>query len=329
MDKPLCFVLMPFGESTDVSGMIVDFDAVYRELIHPAIRQVGLEPIRADEEKTRGMINKPMFERLILCEYAVADLTTANADIFYMLGVRHAVRPYKTLHIFNGKMQLPFDNHMLRAIAYKLDRDGRPTSKDTDIQNLKARLEQVRDEAHIDSPLFQLHDELKPQTLTHEKTDIFREQVFYSRQVKEKLKEARKEEKEAVIEIEKELGELNNVESGILIDLLLSYRAVGAWDEMIELVDKMPGPLAERLMVREQLAFALNRNNRGDKAEEVLLRIIEKSGPGSETYGLLGRVYKDRWDKAVKSGETFEAAAMLDQAVDTYVKGFEADWRDA
>ena len=33
-----------------------------------------------------------MFERLILCEYAVADLTTANANVFYELGVRHAVR---------------------------------------------------------------------------------------------------------------------------------------------------------------------------------------------------------------------------------------------
>jgi len=34
-----------------------------------------------------------MFERLILCEYAVADLTTANANVFYELGIRHAIRP--------------------------------------------------------------------------------------------------------------------------------------------------------------------------------------------------------------------------------------------
>jgi hypothetical protein len=32
-----------------------------------------------------------MFERVVLCEYAAADLTTANADVFYELGVRHAV----------------------------------------------------------------------------------------------------------------------------------------------------------------------------------------------------------------------------------------------
>ena len=49
--------------------------------------------MRADEEMAGGIIHKPMFERLILCEYAVADLTAANAKVCYELGVRHAVRP--------------------------------------------------------------------------------------------------------------------------------------------------------------------------------------------------------------------------------------------
>ncbi len=94
MTKPLCFVLMPFGTKPDGSGGIVDFDAVYRELIAPAIVDADLEALRADEEVTGGIIHKPMFEQLILCEFAVADLTTANANVFYELGVRHAVRPW-------------------------------------------------------------------------------------------------------------------------------------------------------------------------------------------------------------------------------------------
>ncbi len=330
MSKPLCFVLMPFGEKTDASGMKINFDAIYDDLIHPAIEQVGLEPIRADEEKAGGMIHKAMFERLILCEYAVADLTTANANVFYELGVRHAVRPYKTVLIFNAKMQLPFDLNMLRALPYKLDNNGRLADKNRDFENLKMKLEQIKDETYIDSPMFQLFkDELKPQELDHEKTDIFREQVFYSQQVKEKLKEARKKGKEAVKEVEKELGEIDDVESGILIDLFLSYRATEAWEKMIELVDKMPKPLSERAMIQEQLAFALNRNKQGDKAEGILQQVITKIGPNSETYGLLGRVYKDQWEEANKQGDIIVAAAKLEQAIDTYVKGFEADWRDA
>lgn len=79
MNRPLCFVLMPFGTKPNAAGSLIDFDAVYQDLIAPAIADAELEPLRADEEMTDGIIHKPMFERLILCEYAVADLTTANA----------------------------------------------------------------------------------------------------------------------------------------------------------------------------------------------------------------------------------------------------------
>src|SRR5215813_10610956 len=79
MQKPLCFVLMPFGKKPGAGAAVIDFDAVYGELIKPAVEAAGLVPLRADEEQAGGIIYKPMFERLILCEYAVADLTTANA----------------------------------------------------------------------------------------------------------------------------------------------------------------------------------------------------------------------------------------------------------
>jgi tetratricopeptide (TPR) repeat protein len=119
------------------------------------------------------------------------------------------------------------------------------------------------------------------------------------------------------------------VESGVVIDLFLSYRAVKAWDEMISLVAKMASPLATTVMVQEQLGLALNRAGRGDEAERVLTELIKKRGPSSETYGILGRVYKDRWEAAVSRGETFLARGLLDKAIEAYLRGFEADWRDA
>jgi MAP3K TRAFs-binding domain len=82
-------------------------------------------------------------------------------------------------------------------------------------------------------------------------------------------------------------------------------------------------------MVREQLALALNRAGEGERAERELLDLIERRGPSSETYGILGRVYKDRWLAAKKSGSRALAKGMLDRAIDAYTKGFEADWRDA
>ena len=49
MPRPYCVVLMPFGPKKDASGATVDCDAVYRDVIHPAIDAAELEPIRADE----------------------------------------------------------------------------------------------------------------------------------------------------------------------------------------------------------------------------------------------------------------------------------------
>ncbi len=54
MNRPLCFVLMPFGKKPDAAGLMIDFDALYRELIAPAIKEAGLDPIRADEEQAGG-----------------------------------------------------------------------------------------------------------------------------------------------------------------------------------------------------------------------------------------------------------------------------------
>jgi len=327
MNLPLCFVLMPFGKKPGTAGTVIDFDAVYKELIAPAISEAGLEPLRADEEMTGGIIHKPMFERLILCEYAVADLTTANANVFYELGVRHAVRQWSTVLLFaEGSSQLPFDVAPLRAMPYRLSPDGKPLDLGVVKPALVKRLNEAKT-ARTDSPIFQLVEGFPE--VDHTKTDVFRDRVRYSAQMKEKLEAARKEGLKTVQAVEKELGEIQNCESGVAVDLFLSYRAVEAWPEMIELVKKMSPPLAATVMVQEQLGLALNRHGRGDEAERVLKELIDTRGPSSETYGILGRIYKDRWEDAFKAGQKSLARGLLDKAIDAYLKGFEADWRDA
>ena len=180
-----------------------------------------------------------------------------------------------------------------------------------------------------DSPLFQLIDGLQAPTLAREKTDVFRERVVYSARMKERLAEARGRGLEALRAIEVDNEPIADCEAGIVIDLFLSYRAVKGWNNMIALVEKMSRPLARSVLVREQLALALNRAGNADKAERVLLDLLAEGGASSETYGILGRVYKDRWEAASKSGEAPAARGYLDCAIDAYLKGFEADWRDA
>jgi tetratricopeptide (TPR) repeat protein len=325
--RPLCFVLMPFGQKPAAGGATINFDAVYQEMISPAISDAGLEPLRADEEMTGGIIHKPMFERLILCEFAVADLTTANANVFYELGVRHAVRPWSTILLFAaGGTQLPFDVAPLRALAYRLSAEGKPANTAEIRTAIKDRLVEARN-ASTDSPIFQLVEGFPD--IQRLKTDVFRDRVEYSNRIKNRLAAARREGADAVSATEKELGDIAAQESGVVIDLFLSYRAVSAWQAMIDLVARMPPPLVATVMVQEQLALAFNRAGRGEDAERVLLELLEKRGPSSETYGILGRVYKDRWEAATQAGDRFRARGFLDKAIDAYRRGFETDWRDA
>ena len=327
MPNPLCFVLMPFGKKAAISGLLIDFDAVYEELIKTSILQAGLEPLRADEEMSGGIIHKPMFERLILCEYALCDLTTANANVYYELGLRHAVRPCTTMLLFaEGAGQLPFDVAPLRAMPYKLGADGRPLSIiDTQAQ-LAEKLKASRC-ANTDSPIYQMVEGFPD--IQRLKTDVFRDRVDYSQSMKKQLSLARKSGREEIAAIETALGKIEDAESAVVIDLFLSYRSVKAWNAMIDLVPKMSPPLQATVLVQEQLGLALNRAGRGDEAEQVLNELIQKRGPSSETYGILGRVYKDRWETAVKSGNTILAEGLLLKAIATYTKGFESDWRDA
>jgi hypothetical protein len=97
---------------------------------------------------------------------------------------------------------------------------------------------------------------------------------------------------------------------------------------MVDLVHDVPEPLRSTVLVQEQLGFALNRANRGEEAESVLSDLVAARGPSSETLGILGRVYKDRWEAAIKAGEAFKARALLSKAIDAYRSGFETDWRD-
>jgi hypothetical protein len=120
--KAVCFVDMPFGKKPDLaSGVEVDFDQIYERAIEPAILGAGLEPIRGDRERTGGIIHGPMFGRLLLSDFVVADLTLNNPNVFYELGIRHTARPFTTVPIFAAIHALPFDVSLVRAIPYTLE----------------------------------------------------------------------------------------------------------------------------------------------------------------------------------------------------------------
>lgn len=334
--KPICFVIMPFGKKKDIDGKVINFNTIYKKFIFPSIEKAGMMPIRADEETVNGIIHKPMYERLILCDYAVADLTTSNVNVLYELGIRHVVKPFTTINIYASNSKLPFDVNSVRCMPYSYNKRKGLTNLKNDIKSLTKKLKIAKKKKDIDSPVYQLVGGISFQnSVAHQKTDIFRDQVEYNKKLKKLLAKTRAKETDKsnilkeIDKIVKTKIDIDDEEAGVLIDVMLSYRSLSAFDKMIAFIESMPAHVKNTVMVQEQLGFALNRIDEKNEAIEVLEAVLRQNGPSSETYGILGRVYKDKFDAAVKEGDEFQAAGFLDKAIDIYQKGFEADWRDA
>src|SRR3984893_3708154 len=115
MPKPTCFVVMGFNKKTDPnSGKVFDLDKSYKYIIKPAAKAAGFECIRADEIQHSGVIDVPMYERLLKAELVIADLSTSNQNAIFELGIRHALRPRSTIVIAEQEFRSPFDvNHVV------------------------------------------------------------------------------------------------------------------------------------------------------------------------------------------------------------------------
>lgn len=105
-----CFVMMPFGQW---------MDAYYREIYVPAIREAGLEPVRADELFSTGSVIEQIWEQISRAKVLLADLTDKNANVFYELGLAHAAN--KPVVFTTGRLDdVPFDLRHLRVAVYDI-----------------------------------------------------------------------------------------------------------------------------------------------------------------------------------------------------------------
>jgi formylglycine-generating enzyme required for sulfatase activity len=107
--RPLCFVLMPFKE--------VPY-AVYRDAIRPVCEAAGYECKRADDHKGPYNIHRIIIELLFKSDVIIADLSKWNPNVFYEMGVAHAIGN-KTIMIIQEGQELPFDIKNYNCIFYE------------------------------------------------------------------------------------------------------------------------------------------------------------------------------------------------------------------
>ena len=216
-----------------------------------------MEPFRPAPQSSPAAL----FEQMLLCPFAVVDVTAWEVETYYYLGIREGYRPATTVLVIAEGAPPPAGREIPRLIVYAPG-NGLAQSRPA-LQEVLVRLRNITP----GRPIFYFLET----AADHTKTDVFRERFRNPTP--------------------------GDGEPAVLVNRLLSHRATSSWSDMIDLASNMPLPLARTVLVREQTAWALNRLGRRDEAERILLELIKERGPMSETCALLGRVYKDRWDE--------------------------------
>ena len=122
-----CFVIGPIGDRLAPLGserreVYESALTVFEDVIRPACAQVGLDPIRADQIAKSGEITEQIFRHLLEDEVVIADLSGANANVMYELGLRHT-RDLLTITIGEYGL-LPFDLSAIRTIQFSRSERG-------------------------------------------------------------------------------------------------------------------------------------------------------------------------------------------------------------
>ena len=103
-----CFIIMPFGDW---------FDRYYENIYIPAIESVGLTPRRADDLYRPSAIVNDIWSLTKSAKVILADLSGKNPNVFYELGLAHAVAKPAIL-VAESIDDIPFDLRALRVIIY-------------------------------------------------------------------------------------------------------------------------------------------------------------------------------------------------------------------
>lgn len=338
--RPHAFVVMPFGKKKGADNQPYDFNAIYHSLIKPALEDAGFEPFRADEETAAGDILTDMFQELLLADMVICDLSIDNANAFYELGIRHALRKRGVVHIQAGRAYMPFDIFNVRTFPYHITPEGIPDPAfiRSDMKAISRMVKDTwaSDKDAVHSPIYNLLTGLKEPDRKSLHTPLatgfwreyneWREKVNIAQRQKhigdillltEEIRNPLIRE-EAINEVGRALANLGKNELA-----LTQYR------KGIEVN-------SSNVEFRREEAFHLNRIGRVDEAIIKIENILVDFPNDSKSITYLGRIYKEMWtsawkqirNKAKRLKYAFDSYHWLIKSIDIYMKGFQIDLND-
>jgi len=107
-----CFVMQPFADP---------YGGYYETIFKPAIEQAGIAPVRADNEIFgAGKVVDQVWRGIRQAKVLLAELTTRNANVYYELGLAHALGKPVVLIAAKGE-DVPFDVSHIRVVYYDVN----------------------------------------------------------------------------------------------------------------------------------------------------------------------------------------------------------------
>jgi hypothetical protein len=327
---PVCFMIMPYGRKPTQAEpghgpAEIDFNALWDHGYVPVIRELGYEPVRADQD-TSALIIGEMLERLYFADLVLADMTIPNGNVYYEVGIRHAAQKNGCVLLAADWSKQLFDVMQMRTVRYPLS-EGSITAETAAILHpkIKAGILMLRDGL---SPMHQsipgYPGDVDPAKATTTKDQLAELAAFQTkvRAVRIAMPEKRMQLTQALIASEGTPPATYPIALALLLLLRDSVQKTADWSAVLAFVQGLPQRFAEEPEVQEIRAFATAQTGQDLDAIAELEMLIGRMGPSPERLGLMGGRYKRLLKAATSPSEKRQALA---NAIERYEKGMKLD----
>jgi tetratricopeptide (TPR) repeat protein len=291
---PKLFMVMPFGQKL-VDGRIVDYEAIYQQIFKPAGEMAGYEVARIDDILESGSIPEQYLRELYRADVVLADVSAPNSNVFYELGIRHAVSSAGTVLVAWHEARLPFDIAHLRVVFYGTEEGDRDTAR----QEIAKAIGYA---ASGPSPVRQILENLGYTSSPG------KDPVAFEQELQGKVQRA--QNLDQLIAVWKWAENLKPLPASPLLFLAEKLAERSAWEDSVDVLRAATIAKPNDFEIHRQLGWHLRHTGNEAEAMRELERALELNRNDPETLGMLGGVLKRRGEYG-RAAELYNRGARL------------------